>query len=133
LLKVVWWDLHLASLLTHLFVTSPMRVVAKYYDECIYLSVCLSVCPTGYLRNPMRSLPNLCACYLPIAVARSSSGTLMIGRITYRREGGDGSAQCGQSVICHCLVFCFVRFSFCAKRLAKKNVSEMTNFVSSRM
>jgi len=51
-------------------------------------------------------------CMLRIAVARSSSGTLMIGRITYRREGGDGSAQRGQSVICHCLVFCFVRFSF---------------------
>jgi len=30
-----------------------------------------------------------------MSVARSSSGTLTIGRIAYRREGGDGSAQCG--------------------------------------
>jgi len=28
----------------------------------------------------------------------------MIGRIAYRREGGDGSAQCGRSVIYDCIV-----------------------------
>jgi len=36
---------------------------------------------------------------LPMSVARSSSGTLTIGRIAYWREEGDGSAQHGQSVI----------------------------------
>jgi len=31
-------------------ITSPARAIAKYCDEC----VCLSVCPTGYLRNHTR-------------------------------------------------------------------------------
>jgi len=50
---------------------------------------------------------------LPMSVARSSSGMLTIGRIAYRREGGDGSAQGGRSVIYDCLVFnlCPVLFS----------------------
>jgi len=39
---------------------------------------------------------------LPISVARSFSGTLAIGRIAYRREGGDGSAQRGRSLIYDC-------------------------------
>ena len=43
-------------------------------------------------------------CVLPMSVARSSSGMLTIGRIDYRREGGDGSAQRGRSVIYDCLV-----------------------------
>jgi len=49
-------------------------------------------------------------CMLPMAVARSSSGTLTIGCIAYRREGSDGSAQHGRSVIYDCLVilFCFI-------------------------
>jgi len=50
-----------------------------------------------------RSSRNFCACLLPMAIARSS-GMLMIGRIACRREGGDGSAQRGQSVIYDCLV-----------------------------
>ena len=41
---------------------------------------------------------------LPVSVARSSSGMLTIGRIAYQREGGDGSAQRGRSVIYDCLV-----------------------------
>ena len=36
-------------------------------------------------------------CVLPMSVARSSSRMLMIGRIAYRREWGDGSSQHGQS------------------------------------
>ena len=36
---------------------------------------------------------------LPMSVARSSSGMLTIGRIAYRLEGGNGSAQRGRSVI----------------------------------
>jgi len=41
---------------------------------------------------------------LPMSVARSSSGMLMIGRFANRRIGGDGSAQRGRSVIDDCLV-----------------------------
>ena len=44
---------------------------------------------------------------LSMSVARSSSGMLTIGRIAYRREGGDGSAQRGRSGIYDCLVFVF--------------------------
>ena len=49
-------------------------------------------------------------CMLPMAVARSCSSTLTIGCIAYRREGSDGSAQHGRSVIYDCLVilFCFI-------------------------
>jgi len=46
---------------------------------------------------------------LPVSVAQSSSGMLTIGRIAYHWKGGDGSAQCGQSVIYGCLV------DFCSK------------------
>ena len=42
-------------------------------------------------------------CMLPVSMAQSS-GMLMIGCIAYRREGGDGSAQRGRSVIYDCLV-----------------------------
>jgi len=41
---------------------------------------------------------------LPMSVAQSSSDMLTIGRIAYRREGGDGSAPRGWSVIYDCLV-----------------------------
>jgi len=34
-----------------------------------------------------------------MSMARSSSGMLTIGRIAYRRDWGDGSAQRGRSVI----------------------------------
>ena len=43
-------------------------------------------------------------CVFPMSVARSSFGTVTIGRISYRREGGDGSAQRGRCVIYDCLV-----------------------------
>jgi len=60
----------------------------------------------------VRSLPNL-LCMLPMSVVRSSSIMLMLGRIAYRWEGGDGSAQCGRSVIYDCLVAAVaVWFSF---------------------
>ena len=63
--------------------------------------VCLlSVCPS--LREDIpRSTRDLYQflCMLPMSVARSSSGTLTIGRIAYRREWGDGSAQRGRSVV----------------------------------
>ena len=50
------------------------------------VSVCLSVCPLGYLQNYTRDLYQT-LCLLLISVARSSSGMLMIGHIAYRREG----------------------------------------------
>ena len=41
-------------------ITLPAGAVAKYCDDCVCLcvceSACLSVCPTGYLRNPKRDL-----------------------------------------------------------------------------
>jgi len=82
-------------------------------------------------------------CVLPMSVARSSSGTLRIGRIAASPIGGkgvsDGSAQHGRSVIYNCFVFfvclCCVRFSFFSTKprdwlLVRKNVSEITYFVS---
>jgi len=57
----------------------------------------------GYPRNHARDLYQM-FCTLPMFMARSSSGTLTIGRIAYRREGGDGSAQRGRGVIYDCLV-----------------------------
>ena len=72
------------------------------------MSVCVPVFPRGFLRNHMRDLYQI-VCVLPMSVARSSSGMLMIACIAYRREGGDGSAQRGRSVIYDCLVFlCFL-------------------------
>jgi len=41
---------------------------------------------------------------LPMSVARSSSGMLIIGRIAYRRKVRDGSAQRGRCVIYDCPV-----------------------------
>jgi len=73
----------------------PARAVAKYCDECFCLSVCLSnrISPEPHAQP----LPTF-LCMLSMTVARSS-GTLMIGRITYQQKWGDGSAQCGRSVI----------------------------------
>ena len=65
-------------------ITSPMGAVAKYCDEYVCLSVCLSA-----RKSPeplMRSL-SIFSCMMPMSVVRSSSSTLMIGCIAYRREG----------------------------------------------
>jgi len=77
-------------------ITSPAGAVAKYFDECVCLCVCLS--DRISLEPHARSLPNILR-MLPISV-----GMLTIGRIAYRREGGDGSAERGRSVIYDCLV-----------------------------
>ena len=66
------------------------------------MTVGVSVCPRGYLRNHTRDLYFLWM--LPMSVARCISGTLTIGRIACRRERGDGSAQRGRSVIYDYLV-----------------------------
>ena len=83
------------------FVNSPAEAVAKYFDEYVWVSVC----PRGYLRNT-RMIFTKFVVHVAYVHGWSSSGMLMIGRITYLREGGDSSAQHGQSVIYDCLV-CF--------------------------
>ena len=52
----------------------------------------------------------LILCMLLMSAARSSSGMLTIGRIAYRREGGDGSAQRGGIVNYDCVVFVVARY-----------------------
>jgi len=61
-----------------------MRCLSVCLSVC--LSLCLCVCPTGYLRNHTRDLTKF-LCMLLMSIARSSSGTLTIGRIAYRKEG----------------------------------------------
>ena len=86
---------------------------------CVCLSARISPAPHA------RSLLKFC-CMLPMAVARSFSGMLTIGRIAYRREGGDGSAQSGRSVI-----YCFlVNFVFFATVEQHKCLTVMKNYQS---
>jgi len=67
------------------FITSPAGGVAKYCDEyvCLWvcgsvrLSVCVSVCPTGYFRNHKRNFYQF-LCMLPMSVARSCSDMFTI-------------------------------------------------------
>jgi len=63
--------------------------------------VCVSVCREDISGTTGEFFTIFCACCL----CRSSSGMLTIGRIAYRREVGDGSAQRGRSVIYDCLVY----------------------------
>ena len=75
-----------------LFVTSPRERLRSIVISIVCLCVCLSarISPEPHAR----SLPYFLY-MLPMSVARSSSGMLMIGRIACRREGDDGSAQSG--------------------------------------
>jgi len=71
-----------------LIFTSPAEAVAKYCDEymSVGLSVCLCVCPRGYLQNHTRDLYQIfCACCL--CQWLGPLPTFTIGRIDYRREG----------------------------------------------
>jgi len=78
-------------------ITSPAGAVARYCDENVCLCVCLSV------RKVISG--TTCAIFtnflgmLPMSVAWSSSGMFTVGRIAYRRKGGDRSAQRGRTVI----------------------------------
>jgi len=81
---------------------SHARAVEKYCDECVCLCVCLSV--RQDISGTPRAIFTKLLCMLPMSVARSSTGMLMIGRIANRQEGHDGSAQRGRSVIYDCLV-----------------------------
>jgi len=102
------------AILIIIIITSPMGAVAKYCDIVMSMSVCvyLYVCRPMYVclferispEPHSRSLPNLCGCCLRPWLCPSSSGILTIGRIAYRREGGEGSAQHGGSVIYDYLV-----------------------------
>ena len=89
-------------------ITSPVWAVAKYCDEYVCLSLCLSLCLSVslclYVSGTTCVIFTNFLCTLPTSVAQSSSSMLTIGRIAYRWEGGDGSAQCGQTVLYDCLV-----------------------------
>jgi len=78
-------------------ITSSAGAVAKYCDEYVCLSACLSVREdiSGTARVIFTKF------FVRDAYVRGSvpSGTLTIGRIAYRREGGNGSAQRGRSVV----------------------------------
>ena len=60
---------------------------------CACLSVRQDICGTT------RAIFTNFLCMLRMSVDRSSSGMLTIGRIAYRREGGDRIAQLGRNVI----------------------------------
>ena len=85
---------------------------AKYCGECVCLSVCdcLSLSVGQDISGTTRATVNNFLCMLPMSVARSSSGMLTIGRIAYWREGGDGNAQSGRSVIYTIALLHFVNF-----------------------
>jgi len=53
------------------------------------MSVCVSVCED--ISGIVRAIFTKFLCMLPMSVTRSSFSMLTIGRIAYRREGGDGS------------------------------------------
>jgi len=76
-------------------VTSPAGAVAKYCDKYVCLSVCLCVCLCirEDISGTTRAIFTKFLGMFPMSVARSSSGTLITGRIACRREGGDGSTR----------------------------------------
>ena len=55
----------------------------------LVMSICLSMCLSVHedISGTTRAIFTKFLCVLPISVARSSSDTFTIGRITYRREG----------------------------------------------
>ena len=59
-------------------------------ESCVCLSVRQDISGTP------RAIFAKFLCMLPMSVARSSSDTFMIGRIAYRREGGDGVHSAGE-------------------------------------
>jgi len=102
------------------FATSPARAMAKYCDEHVCLSVCVSVCLSVCPRpGATRAIFTKLLCVLPMVVARSSGRVAkskgdgqfwgFSSQLTMHcnafaakginREGGDGGAQRGRSVI----------------------------------
>jgi len=103
--RITWGDHNYAALRYYIRRCDLLLLRLREWLRSIVMSmsVCLSVCPRGYLLNHTRDLYEF-LCMLPMSVARSSSGTLTIGRIASRCERGDGSAQRGRSVTYDCLV-----------------------------
>jgi len=81
-----------------------LRLLERRRSIVMSMSVCVSVCLSGRISPEphARSLPIFVHVAYSMCVARSSSGTLTIGRIAYQREWGDGNAQRGRSVIYDC-------------------------------
>ena len=109
------------------YFTSPAGAVAKDCGEYVCLCVCLSV-REDISQNHTSDLHQIFLGMLPVSVARSSA-VLTTGRIAYRREGGDGSAQCGRSVIYDCLVLNVVRVAI----FLTANSTFCTAFISSEI
>jgi len=78
---------------------------------CVCLSVSVSVCLWVCLSVSGSTSAISFLHTLRMSVARSSSGMLTIGHIAYRREGGDGGAQHGRSVIYNCVVKMLIKHS----------------------
>jgi len=60
-------------------------VDAAYYsavdrgaEYCLFVCVCVCICPRSYLRNYTSDLHQIFLCMFPMAVARSSSGGVVI-------------------------------------------------------
>jgi len=94
------------------FIISPAGAVAKYCNEYVCLSVGLSVCLRGYLRNHTHDLYQIFyACCLcpwlgppPTRLWSAASPLIRKGfssplKMHYRLGKGDGSAQRGQSML----------------------------------
>jgi len=70
--------------------------VMSMYIMYVCLFVCLSVSVREDISGTTLAIFTKVLCMLPMSEVRSFSGTLTIGRIAYRREGDDGSAQRGE-------------------------------------
>jgi len=68
------------------------------------MSVCLCLCPRGYLQNHTR---DLCQIFVLVTYVRGSVVLRCVDDRPHRLSAGrgDGSAQCGQSVIYDCSCF----------------------------
>ena len=93
------WLQFLLGLCVHFNILSACLLLPpwKWLQSIVMsMSVCLSVREdiSGTTCSAIFTM-----CMLPMSVAQSSCGMLRIGCVTYRREGGDGSAQLWQSVI----------------------------------
>ena len=80
-------------------VSQSLRSIAMSMHVCVCLSVSEDISGTTHV------IFTKFLCALPMSMARSSSGMLIIGRIAYRWEGGDGGAQpcCRCRLHWHCL------------------------------
>ena len=75
------------SLRVRLIFTSPAAAVAKYCDEYVCMSVCLSVCPREYLRNQTRDLYQI---FVHVAYVRGSVLLRHVDDRPHRLSAGRG-------------------------------------------